>query len=158
MKQRSEIAMRRGTIGILCVSAAIGLGTAVAPPIINDRDCQARLTTWTSEHDAGREQLDRRSVGTPTPFMQGSHDAPQWKPVCRRSEDAFNFGMLGLSLFLTLFTGSYACWLLSRVCSMTMRRLTGRSTRVEVQDDRALIVWSVRDANMLRIDGARYRR
>jgi hypothetical protein len=90
--------------------------------------------------------------------MKGSHDAPQWKPVCRRSEDAFNFGMLGLSLFLTLFTGSYACWLLSRVCSMTMRRLTGRSTRVEVQDDRALIVWSVRDAGMLRIDGARYRR
>lgn len=150
--------MQRGTIGILCVSAAIGLGTAVAPPIINDRDCHARLATWASEHGAGREQLDGQSGGAPTPFMKGPQDAPQWKPVCRRSEDTFNFGMLGLSLFLTLFTGSYACWLLSRVCTMTMRRLTGRSTRVDVPDDRAVIVWSVRDADMLRIYSARDRR
>lgn len=150
--------MQRATIGILCVSAALGLATAVAPPIINDRDCHAQLATWTSEHDASREPRDRRSVGIPRPSATGTQDARQWKPVCRRSEDAFNFRMLGLSLFLTLFTGSYACWLLSRVCTMTMRRLAGRPTRVDVQDDRAVIVWRVRDTGMLRIDGARYRR
>jgi hypothetical protein len=122
------------------------------PPIINDRDCQARVATWASEHDAGRKQADRLSDGARTPLAKGTQDGPQWKPVCHRSQDSFNFGILGLSLFLTLSTASYACWLFSRVCKKTVRRLAGGPTQVEVQNDRAVIVWSVRDAGMLRID------
>jgi hypothetical protein len=131
--------MRRATIGILCVSAAIGLGTALVPPIVNDRDCHARLATWTSE--LANASLDRPSGDAALPLTKKAQGEP---PLCRKSQDSFNFAILGLTLFLTVFTGSYACWLFVRACKTAMRRLTSGSARSKAHCDLRVVLWSTR--------------
>ncbi len=123
--------MTKGTRLILLLSAVIGLGVALVPPIVSYNSCKSDLHAYEEDqqdwspvvnHSKPLNQASDRALQRA--YRDGDFRDGRWKPpICRASDDLLVFVLIGSLGFVALFVGGHLAWLATRAFNKLMDKL-----------------------------------